>query len=536
MVGGFGFHARALGALIALLLFSGGCAGVPRRTPRDSLPVSYDASGTEVARAVAARAAGHPGESGFILVDDSASAFRVRVDLVDLAQCTLDIQYFIWDANHTGLVLLERTLEAARRGVRVRILLDDFMQAGMDEMWCEVSAHPNVEVRLFNPFGSRHLAYIRRPAEFLARLSTLNHRMHNKLLAADGALALIGGRNIGDQYFGVGLRGYNHRDLDVLCAGPVAEDLTSGFDAYWESPYAVPIEAFWRGALPTPEEVEEGDRERRATIAAWSPWPYLEDPGPADEAGRLARWLDPMVWAPGRAYTDPPLKIRKRDQSAMAQAVWDFSEGIEEDVLLVTPYYGSLDRKHVQRALEAADARGVHLRVLTNSLDSIDGPWGHVGYARARLSLVERGVEVHELRPDADLRARHAAWVTDSQEVVLHAKVAVADCRRVFLGTMNLDLRSMSTNTEAAVIVESPKLALRTLEAVTPDFLPQNSWRVELGGRAGGRCGQKVGDDDLVWLSEKDGVPVCQTSEPGGGSLSHLVREFFSLFPIERVL
>lgn len=520
---------------VALLATLAGCAGYPHRRPEDVLHVAYDTTETPLAQAVAEGEALHSGRSGFALLDTSAEAFHARADLIDLARCTLDLQYFIWDHNHTGQVMLEKALEAAHRGVRVRILLDDLTQPGMDQAWCLVAAHPGVEVRLFNPFSSRHAAYLRRWAEFVARLKTLNHRMHNKLLAADGVAAIIGGRNIGDQYFGVN-PGYNHRDLDVLCVGPVARQLSGDFDLYWDSAWSVPVQEVWGPPAPTPQEVDESDRLRRESIASWPPWAYLADDGPQDDAGRLLRWTENLVWAEGRVYTDPPSKVHREDDGTMMDAIHDFASEVRNEVVLVTPYYGLLNKRKVRKALESISDRGIRMKVLTNSLDSIDGAWGHVGWARARLSLIERGVEVHEMRPDAACRATHTAFVTGSQEVVLHSKVAVADCDVAFVGTMNLDPRSVSTNTEAAIIVESPELATQILEKVGPDFLPQNSWRVELGSVAGARCGQKVGPRELVWLTEENGEAVCLTSEPGAGTLKHVARGFFGLFPINRLL
>jgi putative cardiolipin synthase len=519
---------------LALLATLVGCAGLPHRRPEDALSIGYDTSSTPLAAAVREGEELHPGQSGFALLNDGAAAFHAREDLIDLSQCTLDMQYFIWDLDHTGQVLLEKVLEAARRGVRVRILLDDFMQPGMDEEWRRVAAHPNVEVRLFNPFSSRRAPYLRRWMEFVARLKTLNHRMHNKLLLTDGAAAVIGGRNIGDQYYGVNLV-YNHRDFDVLCVGKVARALSTDFELYWDSRWSVPIEDIWT-AVPTPQEIAKATGERRTEIAAWPPWPYLEDKGAQDGESRLRHWMDSLVWARGRVYADPPSKVRREGDGVMMRAIQDFAAQVQKDVVIISPYWGLLNKRKERKALEAIRAKGIQIKVLTNSLDSIDGPWSHVGWVRARGSLVEHGVEVHEMRPDPACRSEHTAFVSEGKEMILHSKVAVADCHLVFVGTMNLDPRSVSTNTEVAVVIDSPELARQVLEYVMPDFLPQNSWRVELGSNVPGECGKKAGKNGLVWITEREGQPECLPKEPGSGSFKHIARGLLGLFPINKLL
>lgn len=506
--------------LLTVLLALAGCATVPREVPRPASHAWSYPESTPLGQVFARQLIGHPGESGFYLLDSGIEAFSIRGVLADGAQHTLDLQYYMVRDDMTTALLLYRVLRAAQRGVRVRLLVDDLYAAGKDFNLARFSAHPNVEVRVFNPFMHRGPLGLSQLFEFLGDSTRLNRRMHNKLWIADNAAAIVGGRNLGDEYFDAG-ENTNFTDLDALATGPVVQALSHSFDAYWSSSLAVPVEAFVE-ATPTVEQraAFEADLAQRAEDFRDSAYA-----GALREShlGRRLRGGDlPLTVASAIALYDPPAKGDGADDAehheAFRASVRPLLEGARRSVLLISPYFIP-GAEGVKRYTSLAE-RGVQVRVLTNSLASTDTPVVHAGYAGVRVALVGGGVELYEIRPEARV-ARRPLLLGASSGASLHAKALVIDQRYVLLGSMNMDPRSRTLNTEVGVLVDSPPLAEQVSALSDEAVKPANAFRVTLTA---------PGSGSLVWITEEDREEVRYRHEPLAGFWRRLIASLAKVF------
>ncbi|MFO1069225.1 MAG: phospholipase D family protein [Geminicoccaceae bacterium] len=401
--------------------------------------------------------------SGFLVLRANAEALRWRMALADAAVRSLDLQYYVWWADRSGTALLARARAAADRGVRVRLLLDDLTTVladastpvVRDAAFAALAAHPNIAVRLFNCWHSR--SRLGRLLELLARTDQLNHRMHNKVLVADNRAAVLGGRNIGDEYFGRS-EDFNFLDLDVLGIGPVARQASAVFDMYWNSDLVVPPEAL--GIVPGPAGA--------ATPAAPA------GPAPAPLAG-----LPALLPGASVVYGDAP----DPDGSAqhVSRAVREMIGRAQREVLIVNAYV--IPDAAFVGSLRALVARGVRVRLLTNSLASHDVPAVNSHYKPWRKPLLEAGVELFELRADAALKAELVDAPPDSAAFIgLHSKAVVIDRNRVFVGSMNLDPRSRRLNTEMGTVIYGERIAAAVAADIELATRPENAWAVTLDG------------------------------------------------------
>jgi putative cardiolipin synthase len=499
------------GAAAALVL---GCASLP---PRIERPPSYaidDDTGTALATLAAPALAAHKGASGYALLDDDRQAATVRMVLAEVAARTIDVQTYGWSGDVIGRVLWSQLTRAAERGVRVRILVDDMM---FDGQRSRLPERPNLEVRVFNPLPGRRLF---RVLELARHFAVLNRRMHNKLFIVDDAAVIVGGRNIGDEYFGLD-DGHVFHDLDVLSIGPVVQQASSAFDEYWNSRWAWPIAALVRRTREAEARLER--HMRAAALESIARYPYPLDLGEAKSLALLAELREHMSWGPGEVLYDSPARMAGEDgdDSAPARAMGALEALARREVVVESAYFVPHPDLPGVRALRR---RGVTVRVLTNSLDSTDHVSVHVGYQRTRRSLVESGVELYELRPDAAIGARQHARPSRRGTVTLHAKVAVLDREWVVIGSRNLDPRSRYLDTEVVLAAHSPALAQRTLAAIAPDFALDSAWRVALGDRGG-----------VVWIAREHGRIERSGFEPASllRSLSVIV---LSLLPLEDLI
>ena len=504
--------------LVWLALVLTGCAAGPRPDfPRTVSTAFEEHVLSRLGQFFGAAADEHPGLSGFSLLSRGREAFIVRLALTDLAERSLDMQYYIWDGDTTGRIIVDRVIKAAERGVRVRLLVDDPYYKASDSVVAALDAHPNVEIRLFNPLANRSWSAL----EFIVDFGRVNRRMHNKLMIADNAAAIVGGRNIGDIYYGVNTT-HNYRDLDVLAVGPVVRDLSGVFDRYWNSASSVPIAAIVERAYGTADLDAILARLREAIAAADYPYPIDQD---LDElAGRGPELRDNLVWARGRTIADDPESIARGEESddVVEFIRWRVAQ-LKDELLIESPYFVLPAR--AQATVKALHERNVRVRVLTNSLASNDVLPAHSGYAKTRKQLLERGMELYELRPDTDAFRPGWSLLSGRSRAALHTKAMAFDREAVFIGSFNLDPRSAVINTEAGLYIESPELAERLVAYMETGVAPANSYRVLLDPNG-----------EMVWETVKDGKRVRYQDEPETGFRRRFVTDLLKMLPIESQL
>jgi cardiolipin synthase C len=504
--------------LIWLALVVAGCAAAPRSDyPRTPSTAFHDYASTRLGRFSGPAAEEHPDLSGFRLLSHGREAFITRLALVDLAERSLDMQYYIWDGDTTGRIIVDRVMKAADRGVRVRLLVDDPFYKANDSVVAALDAHANVEIRLFNPVPNRSWYSL----DFIVDFGRVNRRMHNKLMVADNAAAIVGGRNIGDIYYGVNTT-HNYRDLDVLAVGPVVRDQSGVFDRYWNGASSVPIGAIVErayGAADLDAILVRLDKE----IAA-ADYPYPIDQDLEELAARGAELRDDLVWARGRIIADDPEAIARAEES---DDVVDFLRWrvalLKKELLIESPYF--ILPAGAQATVKALHERHVRVRVLTNSLASNDVLPAHSGYAKTRKPLLESGMELYELRPDTDAFRPGWSLVSGRSRAALHTKAMAFDREAVFIGSFNLDPRSAWLNTEAGLYIESPELAERLVAYMATGVVPANSFRVFLDPNG-----------EIVWETMKDGIRVRYDDEPETGFRRRFVTDLLKLLPIESQL
>jgi len=428
--------------------------------------------------------------------------------LARAAERSLDVQYYIWHADTSGGLLAHELWQAAERGVRVRLLLDDNNTRGADEAIAALDAHPNIEVRLFNPYANRGF----RLGELATDFARVNRRMHNKSFTADNQAAIVGGRNVGDEYFGAE-SAVAFADLDVLAVGAVVPEVSAAFDAYWNSESAYPA-ASLISAPPrrTPaEKIEERPDAAR----------YLQAVRATPLVQMLLSGSLPLEWAHARLVQDDPAKVLQPPERTELHLLPRLEAAMGKplkEVDLVSPYF--VPTKEGSAALCTLAERGVQVRVLTNSLAATDVAPVHAGYAKYREPLLRAGVRLYELKPSIEKEAKGKDRAAGGSDASLHAKTFALDRERIFVGSFNFDPRSARLNTEMGIVVESPALAARLSQALDRD-ISNIAYEVRLSS-----------DGGMEWI-EGD---ARYTSEPGAGMLRRLWIDFLSILPIEWLL
>ena len=532
------------------LCLAAGCTGLPQEVERPVSQALATPGSTALGQMVQERraSAGARPASGFLLLSGPQAAYGSRLALVEAAQKTLDLQYYAIHADASSGRLLRGVAAAARRGVRVRILLDDFHSTGRDAQVMRLAFVPNIEMRMFNPLTGARGSALGRTFSMLGDFDRVQQRMHNKLFIADNAMGVTGGRNLGDAYFGHAESG-NFVDLDVLAAGPVVQELSRSFDSYWNNQRAYPVQS-----LVTRKELDDMRRQFQALDAQTQEPTDGVPPGAARQPGpppatttaqrELVRAQPPMdlaqaafIWAPAAVLVDQPAKIpvdgqagtaplpeqsparatplaitaraargappaapapaapatRADSDTLHAQATTDtVVDGLlqlmghaRKDVLIISPYF--VPGADMKQAFAAARARGVRVRVLTNSLASNDAPIAHAGYARHRPDLLALGVELYEMRSEqTSLRGAFSAsgglggsGASGSSRAMLHTKLLVVDGQLLAVGSMNLDMRSQRQNTEIALLIRSTALSIQVTESIE-QALSAQAWQVTL--------------------------------------------------------
>ena len=512
------------------------------------------------------------GTSNVALLPDGPEAFKARVGLARGARQSLDIQYYIWDGDECGSILLEELLAAADRGVRVRLLLDDFSSPGLigsvvselrdgmraviadledgvalitpdaiertDRMrvmmneiqtggrallTAALDTHPNVEVRLFNPFTHTGPGAILRYLELVRDFNRLNHRMHNKVFAADNQLVIVGGRNISNSYFNQS-DAYNFRDLDLLVGGAAAREVSENFDLYWNSRWAMPVRAFaWEGV--SRNRLADLRREIREFLLQGATHPFHSDPNRIAPESALANVIKRMHPARVSVLADTPDKLRG-GETLVAVQLGSLAAESQSEILIENAYFVPSNRTFAK--VEEQLAHGVSVRTLTNSLASNDMLPAHSGYARHRGNLLHSGVEVRELA------VREAGAPPDTPDTRLHTKAMVFDREKVFIGTFNLDPRSAELNTEIGVLVECAALAEEVAAFIQNGMEPERSWRVSLCRNENSQARCRPGQ--LLWLGEFSDPPVIKSKDPQTRAWQRSATRLLQLLPIEPLL
>ena len=460
--------------------------------------------------------------SDFLPLHENKVAYEWRLALVDQAKETLDVQTFIWEDDEAGALLTDRIIKAANRGVKVRLLVDDFLLAGRDNIGVLINSHPNIELRVFNPMEVRESRWAFRGFEVLFNLARLNQRMHNKLFIADNKAGIIGGRNIGNEYFGLGHK-LNYRDFDLVTRGPIVEDITHSFNVFWNSPYSLPLHEIANNRTLKSIHSEEAQNKARQVLNE-----QIDDSKALKQAfdTEVQDWremfeqaAEHVVSGRSRVIYDCPPSADDPAPVHVAELLRKIVLTAEKEVFFISPYL--IPSKGFRDDLKVLNERGVRVRILTNSLESSDSAAAVSGYAKYRKDLLELGVEIYELRGDAAFTNRFKAELSEADFLSFHAKVIIFDQSAVYVGSLNLDPRSRELNTEIGVLIENETLAKTLTKDFEVDLLIKNSWAVSLNE-----------GNDVVWRSTDEEL----TSTPSRNFWQRMSMFFYSLMPIESQL
>jgi len=486
---------RLISIPFAVLLAA--CASLPTDYPSPPQTVTLEPDPSTTIGQLAEELAHRDGAgiSGYAVVDRNSNGLRWRLAMVDTAEQSLDMLYYLWYDDLGGLLLLEHVIEAAERGVRVRVVVDDALFLKGKQGLADLDAHPNIEIRIFNPWATKGVG---RAFETVGRMKKLNHRMHNKLLIADGQMTILGGRNVGNHYFGLTHK-YNFHDLDIIAIGGEAGEASEIFDHFWNSEQVMPASAFvdnpsWESINKA--RMEELERLRGAEDLVDFP---IERRDWSNELEALVGRMSPGT---STVEFDRLLSETAAPTQDAVLRLAEIVERAQREVLIVNAYI--IPGERMLEILRGATERGVRVRMLTNSLASNDVPAVTAKYKKYRKPLLEAGVELFEFRAHPEIQP----GIIDTAPVVakfagLHTKMAVIDRETVYVGSLNLDPRSIHLNTEMGMIVSSPALAENVAVIAERDMEPSNSWQVHLDEKG-----------KLYWVST-EGTVTRQPAQNG---------------------
>lgn len=500
------------GALLVLPLALASCSSLPPLEGRVVSCAFANTDDTRLGKALTPLTMAHPGLAGIHALADGRDAFAARAVLAQTADRSLDVQYYIWRNDTTGRLMFEALRRAAERGVRVRFLLDDNNTAGLDQALAALDAHPMIEVRLFNPNPFRSARMVGLAADFVR----LNRRMHNKSFTADNQITIIGGRNVGDEYFGAAGE-VSFADLDVIAAGPVVRAVSDDFDRYWNSPFAYPLALLVPDAAAAPPAGD--DPRAQAYLAAIRRSAFLE---------HFLKGSLPLEWARTRFVSDDPAKVMGKapPETNIAFKLKGLLGEPQRSLDMVSPYL--VPGKEGVAAFVDMAKKGARTRILTNSLEATDVAVVHAGYAKWRKPLLEAGVALYELRREAtdepSREKRGSGGGFGSSDASLHAKTFGVDGNRVFVGSFNFDQRSIHLNTEMGMVIDSPALATRLSETLDRS-LPTRAYEVQLDEQG-----------EVIWLERRGEQSVRHENEPGAAWYKRVAVKVLSWLPIDWML
>ena len=509
---------RFLGLWVVTLALLGACSSLPPIQDRMASTAFTDTAHTRLGAALAVPVAEHPGLTGVHGLADPRDAFVARAVLAAMAERSIDAQYYIWRGDEVGFLLFEALWDAAERGVRVRLLLDDHNTGGLDPTLAALDAHPNIEVRLYNPLAHRSV----RAVSYVTDFARVNRRMHNKSFTVDNQVAVVGGRNIGNEYYGAG-SGLVFADFDVTLVGAAVGQVSREFDTFWNSASAYPAALLLRPAdAAQAQALQAAFQVNRSSPQAQS---YLDGVRVSPLARSLLNRTVAFEWTTAGILWDDPAKTldpdAKREDLLFPKLVESLGLPVRR-LDIVSPYFVPGERGTA--ALAAIAGRGVEVRILTNSLASSDAAVVQAGYARRRDDLLRAGIRIHELKPTAAPRDSQRR-VGSSSSTGLHAKSFAVDGERIFVGSFNFDPRSLLLNTEMGVVLDSHRLAQELADGFD-HTVPGVAYEVRLG------------EDgfSLVWIEQTPDGPRTHTTEPGTTWLQRTGVTVLSVLPIEWLL
>jgi len=485
-------HPLSIAVFLGLVL--AGCASVPLDTPKEASYAIADTSDTREASVVAEWMQGHEGENGFYPLTEGFDAFGARLVLMSLAEVSLDIQYFLMKPDKAGAMFAAKMLESADRGVRVRFLLDDIFTTMPDEKLAVLNDHPNIEVRLFNPIARKGIYTF----NYIGHFSLANRRMHNKSFTMDNQTAIVGGRNIADEYFQLETTG-EFIDFDTICVGPVVKDISTEFDAYWNHKLAIPLEQIYKE--DDPEKIAAVKADLAKGMAEAGDSIYGESINTAVMKQLASQEAGPYV-AEARLTWDRPEKLLQPVSDDQKIVVGDLREAFraaESEIFIFTPYL--IPRKRGMELIKELRAKGIRMVIVTNSLATNNHTAVFSAYQKYRKDMLKAGVELWEARADA-AKIVNEDGTTELANLTLHTKGVLIDRNLVFAGSLNLDPRSIDINTEMGLLIESPEMG-ELLTSNAEKKIPAMAYRLQLDE-----------NDKLTWHATLDGKEVVETKEP----------------------
>lgn len=462
-------------------------------------------------------------QSGFFLLSDNTDAFVARCTLTSIAKKSLDIQYYIIHNDASGQYLAYLMLSAADRGVHVRILVDDINLSGRDSGFKILSQHENIEIRIFNPLLNRKWF---RNIELIFNLNRAGRRMHNKVFVTDNSTAIIGGRNIGDEYFDA-RHHLNFVDLDLLTVGSIVNEISHSFNDYWDSQWATPIEKISKIKILTKQlksfKTKLKDKWHRARNTH-----YFNSLEQTAFKQKIIHQKIPFIWSKAELFYDPPEKllsnISTTNQYIIPQ-VLPYFEHAKKEILIVTPYF--VPGTAGLRWFKSKSLQGIQIHILTNSLATTDVIAVHSAYKKYRRKLLDAGINLFELKTTTrNLYSRTKNLIKGSSKSCLHAKYIVIDQKYIFIGSANMDPRSKFLNTEIGIMLENDEIAKQAVQLFNKTSSAENSYRISIN---------KI-NNRLSWMTENNKHKVYYFYEPGAGLFKKIAVYILTLLPIENLL
>jgi len=524
--------------LVSAILLLSACAQLP--TDFDA-PASYVISNTEdtaLGKISKEKLVNAGNESKMILIDDGVNAFVARASLLYAAEKTIDVQYYIWHADLVGKILFNGLIAAADRGVRVRVLLDDMpVDKETETILYAMDQHQNIEVRLFNPFATRDFRYV----TYLVSPKRINHRMHNKSFTVDNQHTIIGGRNIGDEYFSAH-ENSNFKDIDVLAIGPIVKEVGSHFDLYWNSKVVYPVTAFDHNKS-SEKSLQKVAASLQKFVDSKKNSKYHQDVQNSEMYKGIKR--DQLPESPFYKvfqgivhviYDDPRKGLGKTEQEVtyLKYLIEPYVENINKTFELISPYF--VPGEEGVNYLTSMVDKGIKVRVVTNSLSSTDGLMAQSGYSRRRHDLLVGGVELYEFKSSFKTSVSKSLRRGEKAKSALHAKVYIFDREQVFIGSFNFDPRSSNINSEVGVVYEVAEMANLIATTVFDENIKQATYRVMIADKDMQIGDVEIDEGEVYWVESIDDKKHYYSTEPKTGFWRRFGQDFLSIMPIESQL